>query len=108
VEPTDRSIRLQEPTLASRRVAREQSVVLDGRIEDVRQEHKGVVDRLDAQSDTALPALVTDRSPDCGRRENPLSLDDLSLRYLSTSAIVIAETRQSWKNGRRCFRSRHS
>jgi hypothetical protein len=51
--------------------------MLDGGVEDVRQEHKGLVDRLVAERDPPLSALVTNRAADRGRGLDPLTLDDL-------------------------------
>jgi hypothetical protein len=47
-DPPRRARGFEPPPLAAGRVGREQ-LVLDGGIEDVRQEHEGLVDRLVAQ-----------------------------------------------------------
>lgn len=51
--------------------------MLDGGVEDVRQDHEGLVDRLVAARDPPLSALVTNRAADRGRGLDPLTLDDL-------------------------------
>jgi hypothetical protein len=80
-EPSRRPRGLEPPTRATRRVAREQ-FVLDGSVEDVRQEHERLVDRFVAERDAALSALVAYRHPRLSEGPNPFALDDLLVAVL--------------------------